>query len=178
MIRGEAMTADHENSALEQAANRIAETGEIEHWIWENSLPIMGEQASMVQEALVLLDAATSIAIKPETLDPRERAIRILASTLQHLIQHGWNGVLTGHYPGAIQSLRLIGEMSDHMAACRFSEAGAQWLLDLKEWKLGDAVKLLERELAVLARRRRRLGQTSGDGFEMMSKRSPTLAAF
>ena len=141
------MDAGHENTALEQAAVRIAETDSIERRIHESSISLLAEQAAMVKEALILLDAATIIGIQPDTVDSRERAIKILSSTLQHLIRHGWNGVLVGHYPGAMQSLRLIGEMSDHMAACRFSEPGAQLLLESQEWKLRAALKLLEREL-------------------------------
>jgi hypothetical protein len=67
-----------------------------------------------------------------------------LGTSLQDLLEHGWNGILSGHYTGAGQALRVIGDFSDYIIAAAVSDDGAHIILgDGKKWDRGQAVKAI-----------------------------------
>jgi hypothetical protein len=134
----------HETEVLRLADLETSMLDQLENEIRRQSLELCAEEAGLFQEALTLLQAGVMITTRPGAGGVQSLSFLGLGAVLWHLLRDGWNGILSGHYPAAIHSVRLIGEVSDHIVACSLFEDGARQILSGEEWKIGLAAQRVE----------------------------------
>jgi hypothetical protein len=112
--------------------------------ITKQSLEFIADQHSLFLKGLDVLRLGLQTLGPSSPGEVQPRATRMLLTAIIDLLEHGWRGILTGHYPASSQSIRLLTETSNYLAAVRYSEPGARLLLTGGEWNHGDAVKALK----------------------------------
>jgi hypothetical protein len=137
---------NREDQALKRAEQIIRNLERDERRIRDRSVSLVIEQHGHLRHGLVLLHAATLIAI-PSAIraDPRRQAVLRLAGLQEDLLGAGWRLMLDGHYAAAGQLTRTIFELIDYIPAAARSVEGAQKLLANEEWRVSEARKMLVR---------------------------------
>ncbi len=137
---------DLERRAIIAAFADMKQLVRAERQLYQHSQDQVRREAELFVEGLVLYGAAIQLA-SPAGESITGQAVVRLVQLHRELLWSGWEDIMYGRYAAAMNSLRVVFELSDYVIASSYDAKGARRLLNSKKWDIEAARRVVEASL-------------------------------